>query len=149
MNNQAYFFGTPLRRRERVGFLRAMLRRYGKDYNQIYQFFDDVLDRISDKSASLLAFNSIFAGLSFALYSQNNLDISLGATMLSTLSCLLLLDIVALNWVRHTAFHHDIRKDVLRNLTLCVRRAFIFNVSLVISLLAILSFMFSLAMTVR
>jgi hypothetical protein len=139
-----YLLGTPLAERDRLAFRASILERHGGDVASAYAFVDRVLDRVAEKSATLLTFNSIFVALTFALHIEAQSAVALLGTLLASFSCLLLLSVVALNWHRDSGTYRNIEVDFDRNLKLCIVRGACFTFSLYLSVGSIGLFLWSL-----
>lgn len=136
-----YMFGVPVTKRDQHAFRVSIIERCKDDSEGAYAFVDRVLDRIADKSSSLLTFNSIFVALSFALHIEARSTLALLGVALASVSCLLLLGVVALNWRRDNDIYRDIRSDFDRTLRLCLVRGLYFTLSLYLSVASIAMFL--------
>ena len=136
-----YMLGVPVTGRDQQAFRTSIMERCKGDFAGAYAFVDKVLDRIADKASSLLTFNSIFVGLSFALHVEARSTLALFGVALASASCLLLLGVVALNWRRDNDIYRDVQADFDRTLRLCLVRGLYFTLSLYLSVAAIGTFL--------
>lgn len=123
-----YFFGAPLRKRDRDAFAQAILRRYDGDIDKAIEYVKDITTRNIAKGSGILSSTSILAGMSYFLGATFALYAGLAAIAI-TASMLYVdwpKDILYAEskeadyeWSWNIAFHRSIANSVSVFLILC------------------------------
>ncbi len=86
MNHKTYFFGAPIREKERGAYEDAVLRRFGGDIEKACAYVDKVTDSQIGRASNILSSTSLLAGMSYFVNAPYALIVALVSLLIVTSS---------------------------------------------------------------